>query len=66
MRLGHATDASRYHSLAVQARSLYQKTWYNSTSHCYYNCTYLSQLLALTLVLVPRASAAEAAVWQVL
>lgn len=70
-RLGFSSDATYYTGLAQSARALYQKTWYNAATGCYgavaagmaEPCTYVSQIMALTLGLVPAGSAQEAAVW---
>ena len=70
-RLGFTTDAARYTNLAQSARGVYQKTYYDPKTNCYGAveqgmappCTYVSQIMALTLGLVPSGSAEEAAVW---
>jgi hypothetical protein len=63
-RLGHSDDATRYSTLATAARALYKSTFFNATTACYAACTYVSQVLALTLGLSgPQGSPEEAAVW---
>ena len=49
--------------LQTSARTLYNSLWYNSSTFCYANCVYVSQIFALDLGLQPAGSAAEAAVW---
>jgi alpha-L-rhamnosidase len=70
-RLGFADDVVHYSGLAKAARVLYQKAYYSPQTKCYGAvvqgmappCTYVSQLMALTLGLAPAGSAEEAAVW---
>ena len=63
-RLGFASDAAYYASLAKDARALYVAHFYNATSGCFAGCTYVSQLFALTLGLAgPQGSPSEAAAW---
>ena len=63
-RLGNAADAAHYGGLATAARVAYNTRWYNATTGCYAGCTYVSQVLALTLGLAgPQGTPAEAAVW---
>lgn len=54
-RLGHASDAARYTNLATAARSLYLSTYYHADTACMANCTYVSQIFALDLGLIPEA-----------
>ena len=60
-RLGMTSDATYYGGLAAAARTLYQTTFYNTATGCYANCTYVSQVLALTLDLPSAAD--EPLVW---
>ena len=54
-RLGFSADAAYYSGLATASRSLYVKTYYDASTACFANCTYVSQLFGLTLGLVPDA-----------
>lgn len=50
--------------MATTARGLYKSTFFNATTNCYAACTYVSQVLALTLGLSgPQGSPEEVAVW---
>ena len=63
-RLGFTDDNTYYAGMAQAARTLYKKTFFNSSTNCYAACTYVSQVLALTLGLSgPQGSPEEAAVW---
>lgn len=65
-RLGYASDAARYSDLAKAARALYISTYYKANTNCFANCTYVSQLFALALDLVPadtEAIWAQAYAW---
>lgn len=63
-RLGQASDAAYYSGMATAARALYRSTFFNATTGCYAGCTYVSQVLALTLGLAgPQGSPEEVAVW---
>ena len=63
-RLGHADDAAYYSALAVAARDLYVTHFYNASTGCFANCTYVSQVFALTLGLAgPQGSPSEVAAW---
>jgi hypothetical protein len=63
-RLGQASDATYYSGMATAARALYKSTFFNATTGCYAGCTYVSQVLALTLGLAgPQGSPEEVAVW---
>ena len=63
-RLNHPDDAAKYAALATDAINVYQTMFFNSTTNCYAACTYVSQILALTLGLAgPQGSPTEQAVW---
>ena len=63
-RLGHADDAQLYSGLALAARDLYKTHFYNASNGCFANCTYVSQVFALTLGLAgPQGSPTEVDAW---
>ena len=62
-RLGYTTDATRYTSLATDARKVYLDKFYNSSTACYGNCSDVEQIFGLTLGLQEDGSAEEKAAW---
>lgn len=63
-RVGQPGDAAHYAGLAAAARAAYLAAYYNATTGCFTgNCTYVSQVFGLSLGLLPKGSAAEAAAW---
>jgi len=62
-RLGQDADAARYAGLATTSRALYVSTYYDPATHCFANCTYVSQLFGLALGVVPGGTAEQDAVW---
>lgn len=62
-RLGFTADAERYTTLAQQARSVYLTRFYNASNGCFADCTYVSQIFAISSNLVPQGSAEELQIW---
>ena len=65
-RVGQISDAQRYQGLAAAARELYMARLCNASvgnRSCFGRCTYPGQIFGLSLDVLPRGGAEEAAAW---
>lgn len=54
-RLGFPADAARYSGLSSASRAFYLANYYDASSNCFAECTYVSQIFGLTLGIAPEA-----------
>ena len=63
-RVGNAADFSRFAALAASTKADFMKRLFNTSSGCFGNCTYVSQIFGLQLLDDANSFPKQAAAWE--